>query len=83
VQEFYNWLRQDEPSEFDWDVDEEREAWRKFTVEEDVMAWLYFYRPDVNAELQGDEPEPSPEDFDDFEWDDFRDDKDDEFPLPF
>jgi hypothetical protein len=83
VQEFYDWLRQDEPSEFDWDVDEEREAWRKFTVEEDMMAWLYFYRPDVSAELQGDEPEPSPEDFDDFDWYDFRNDKDDEFPLPF
>lgn len=83
VQEFYNWLRQDEPSEFDWDIDEENETWRKFVAEEDVMAWLYFYRPDVNAELQGDDPEPSPEDFDDFDWDDYQDDRDDDFPLPF
>ncbi|MBX2891053.1 MAG: hypothetical protein KF734_09025 [Saprospiraceae bacterium] len=85
VQEFYEWLRQDEePSEFDWDYDEERDRWRKFAVEEDLMAWLYFYRPDMTAEPQGDEPEPSPEDFDDFEWDDFQGGyRDDDFPLPF
>ncbi len=83
VQEFYNWLRADEPSEFDWDLDEEQEAWKKFTADEDAMAWLYFYRPDMNAELQGDEPEPSPEDFDDFDWMDDSDYLDDDFPLPF
>ena len=81
VQEFYQWLRADEPVEFDWDVDEDRMTWQRFAAEEDAMAWLYFYRPDVNAELQGDEPEPSAEDFDDFDWDDGNLDRDDEFPF--
>lgn len=83
VQEFYAWLRQDEPSEFDWDMDEECETWRQFMADEDTMAWLYFYRPDMNAELQGDEPAPSAEDFDDFDWNDGYDFRDDDYPLPF
>ena len=83
VQEFYQWLRIDEPSEFDWDADEDRIAWQKFVAEEDIMAWLYFYRPEVNSDLQGDEPQPSPEDFDDFDWDDGNAGRDDDFPLPF
>lgn len=83
VQELYDWLREDEPCAFEWEVDEDRERWKNFVAEEDLMAWLYFYRPEVSAELQGEEPEPAPDDFDDFEWKDGKDSRDDEFPLPF
>ena len=83
VQEFYQWLRADEPSEFDWDIDEDRAAWQSFVAEEDMLAWLYFYRPDINAQLQGDEPEPSPTDFEDFDWNEDQSDRDEVFPLPF
>lgn len=81
VDEFYEWLRQDDPSEYEWDFDEDRDRWRQFVAEEDADAWLYFYRPDISADLQGEEPEPSADDFDDFEWDD-KDDFDD-ISLPF
>lgn len=81
VEEFYDWLRQDEPSEYEWDYDEDRDRWRQFANDEDANAWLYFYRPEVNAELQGDEQEPAPDEFDDFDWDS-RDDYDD-ISLPF
>ncbi len=83
VDEFYEWLRQDEPSGFDWDYDETRERWRQFIAEEDADAWLYFYRPDINAELQGEEPSSSPDDFDDFDWDGQDDYDDDDITLPF
>lgn len=83
VQELYDWLRQDAPDEFDWDFDEGRERWQRFVTEEDEMAWLYFYRPDMGVEIHGDEPEPSPEDFDDFDWKNDGDYLDDDFPLPF
>ena len=81
VNQFYDWLRQDEPSEYEWDFDEDRDRWRQFIGEEDTHAWLYFYRPDVNADLQSDEREPSSDDFEDFDWDS-KDDFDD-LSLPF
>ncbi len=83
VQDLYNWLRQDEPCLFEWECDETRDRWKNFVSEEDLLAWLYFYRPDVSAELNGEEPEPTPEDFEDFDWKEGRSDRDDEFPLPF
>ncbi len=51
VDEFYEWLRQDEPSAFEWDCDEGGDRWREFLAEEDLHAWLYFYRPDANADF--------------------------------
>ena len=81
IDEFYTWLRDDVPGEFEWDFDEDRDRWRQFVADEDMNAWLYFYRPDVNAELQGDEPEPAPGDFDDFDW--YDDNDDDDLGLPF
>lgn len=81
-QEFQNWLTKDEPCELDWDYDQERAHWRRFAADEEQLAWLYFYRPDFNAELRGEDPEPAPDDFDDFDWDhdpDFREGID----LPF
>lgn len=82
VEEFNEWIRDDDPCEFEWDFDEDRDRWRRFVADDDAMAWLYFYRPDMNAELQGDDPEPSPEDFDDFEWNN-KNDMDEDFSLPF
>jgi len=82
VDEFYRWLRQDEPSDFEWDYDEGRDRWRQFFAEEDLHAWLYFYRPDANTELPREEQEPAPDDFDDFDWDDPRG-YDDDITLPF
>ena len=50
--------------------------------DDDTLAWLYFYDPKRGLELADEEPEPSPEDFDDFEW--HNDDDDDDFgDLPF
>lgn len=83
VEDLYNWLRADQPDAFDWEMDDDRQTWQQFAAEEDALAWLYFYRPDVHAELQGEEPEPSPEDFDDFEWDDRNRDRDDDYTMPF
>lgn len=82
VEEFNEWIRDDDPCEFEWDFDEDRDRWRRFVADDDAMAWLYFYRPDMNAELQGDDPEPSPEDFDDFDWNS-KNDMDEDFSLPF
>ena len=81
VDEFYDWLRRDEPAEYEWDYDEDRDRWRQFVEDEDLYAWLYFYRPEVNADLQGEEQEPTPDDFEDFDWKP-RDDFDD-ISLPF
>ncbi|MCB0573569.1 MAG: hypothetical protein KDC61_03270, partial [Saprospiraceae bacterium] len=64
-----------------WDFDEARDRWRQFTAD-DSDEWLYFYRPDVGATLQGDDPEPQPGDFDDFDWDDSGH-YDDDITLPF
>lgn len=72
------WLRGDEDFA-PWDYDEDRARWQQFVAEEDMMAWLYFYQPQ-RAEDAGEEPEPSPEDFEDFEW---GNPYDDDFDLPF
>ncbi|MEZ4966392.1 MAG: hypothetical protein R2791_14215 [Saprospiraceae bacterium] len=81
VEEFYEWLHRDNPDEYEWDFDEARDRWRQFTAD-DSDEWLYFYRPDVGATLQGDDPEPQPGDFDDFDWDDSGH-YDDDITLPF
>lgn len=83
LQELNEWLHEDDPNEFEWDFDEGHDRWQQFMGDEDAMAWLFFYRPEMSAEAHGDEPQHSPEDFDDFDWDngDYFDESD--FPLPF
>jgi hypothetical protein len=94
VDDFFNWLNADGPSSANaWDEEEEEQRWRPFMVDEDSNDWLYFYRPEMNASLLGEEPLPSPEDFDDFDWHDPEDGPsrkkrkggaaDDDFELPF
>lgn len=78
AQALHRWLHDDD--EFaPWDVDEDRERWRQFVAEEEMLAWLYFYQPQRD---EADEPEISPEDFDDFEWGSSSA-YDDDFDLPF
>ena len=79
LEEFRQWL-DDGASELPpWDLDAERERWRRFMADEDPMAWLYFYDPRRSLELQDEAPEPQPGDFDDFDWYD----EDDLEDMPF
>jgi hypothetical protein len=68
VQEFREWLDDDDDILFPWEVDEERERWQAFMPKDETEGWLFFYDPARGRALNDETPEPSPEDFDDFEW---------------
>ena len=67
LEELRHWLDEDLADLAPWDVDETRERWRLFTADDD-LAWLYFYDPRRLTDDDPD-PEPGPEDFEDFHWD--------------
>lgn len=77
VEEFRRWLEDDyDEARFPWEEDEERERWRAFIPNDETEGWLFFFDPARNREMTDEAPDPSPEDFDDFEWHDIPD-------LPF
>ena len=81
VEDFRRWLDDGDSDLPPWEVDEERQRWKQFVAEEELLAWLYFYDPQRGLQLADEQPEPAPEDFEDFEWD--GDDDDDYGELPF
>jgi hypothetical protein len=92
VEEFYNWLQADDcDDDYPWEDEAEGQRFRQFMMAEDPNAWLYFYRPEVSAELLGEEPVTTPEDFEDFDWEDEsssgrhgrRGEEEDDYDLPF
>lgn len=71
VTDFQRWLQTDDDPDFPpWFEEDDAVRYRHFMDEDDQHAWLYFFRPEVNAELLGEEPLHRPEDFDDFDWPD-------------
>ncbi len=68
VEEFRQWLDDGRSALPPWEVDEDRERWKQFLAVDESMGWLFFYDPARSRELADEIPEPSPEDFDDFEW---------------
>lgn len=72
------WLRGDDPKLDPWLDDEDRERWTEFMAEEEMLTWLYFYQP-RHPEIFEDEEITSPEDFEDFDWDEYDEVED----LPF
>lgn len=86
VEEFRRWLDSGPSGLSPWDVDENRQRWRQFMPEDHLsIAWLYFFDPQRQMALNDEAPEPSPEDFEDFDWmdDEFDDDDDDYGEMPF
>lgn len=81
VEDFHRWLDDDPSGLPPWEIDEERNRWQQFVADDDSLAWLYFYDPRRGMEMTDETPDPSPEDFDDFEWND--DDDEDYGDLPF
>lgn len=82
LEEFRRWIDAGQTHLPPWEIDIDEDHWKKFMGDDDSLAWLYFYDPKRGVELADEEPEPSPEDFDDFEW--HSDDDDDDFgDLPF
>ncbi len=80
VEELRRWLDDGEEDLPPWEADEDRERWQQFTADDDAMAWLFFYDPRRGQALMDEIPEPSPEDFEDFEW--FDEDEDySDFPF--
>lgn len=79
VEDLRRWLDDGQSELPPWDVDTQRERWQQFMAD-DSLAWLYFYDPRRGFELADEAPEPSPEDFEDFDW---HDDEEDYGELPF
>lgn len=81
LEELRRWLDDTRCDLPPWDVDVRTERWQQFTAD-DSLAWLYFYDPRRGLDIADEAPEPSPEDFEDFEW--YDDDDDDDYgELPF
>ncbi len=80
VEDLRRWLDDGQSDLPPWDIDLSRERWQQFMAD-DSIAWLYFYDPRRGLDMADEIPEPSPEDFDDFEWHD--DDSEDYGELPF
>ena len=91
VEEFYNWLQADDCDEnYQWEEEDQGQRFRQFMTAEDPHAWLYFYRPEISAELLGEEPNFAPEDYEDFDWQDDsmarrrrNGEEEDDMELPF
>ena len=62
-----------------WMEKDDQERYDKFMTEEDMLTWLYFYRPQWNGGMSPDESHDDPSDYEDFDW---RDDAED-VDLPF
>ncbi len=75
LEAFRRWLQKEEDERPPWDIDDSRERWNDFFANYDhPLAWLYFFdRSQVDPEPEN----PSPEDFEDFDWYDPEED------LPF
>jgi hypothetical protein len=78
----HRWFFGDTDAIFDpWDTNEAEEKWSEFVdIEEESVSWLYFFQPHEEDDYD-DEFEVSPEDFDDFEWNNFNLPED--YDLPF
>lgn len=74
------WLYGDDAYFQPWLLEEGKERWTEFMAEEEMMAWLYFYQPRHPEIFEEEEELLSPEDFEDFDWDD---DFDVDMELPF
>lgn len=80
LEDLRRWLDDGQNDLPPWDIDLQRERWQQFTAD-DSLAWLYFYDPRRGLDMADETPEPSPEDFEDFDWHD--DDEEDYGELPF
>lgn len=85
VEELRRWLNNEpsNPLPIWMDDDEEDDyRWKQLTSDSEALAWLFFYDPQRARELQDEHPEPSPEDFEDFDW--YPDDDEEDYgELPF
>lgn len=80
--DFHRWTNKDRSAIPPWELDESRDRWQQFFNDDEALAWLYFFDPLRASELHNETPEPSPEDFEDFDW--FSDpDEDSGTILPF
>ena len=81
TEDFRRWLDNGAADLPPWDIDASADRWQKFMGDDESLAWLYFYDPQRSNEMTDEGPEPSPEDFEDFEW--HSDDDEDYDELPF
>ncbi|MEQ1746976.1 MAG: hypothetical protein ABMA02_16205 [Saprospiraceae bacterium] len=65
-----------------WEEEGENQRWHQFFAGDDSMHWLFFFDPNRGRDLADDTQEPSPEDYEDFDWHD-DDDDDDYGEMPF
>jgi hypothetical protein len=80
VEDLNRWLSPETEEIFPWEIDEGKDRWMKFTAEEDMLSWLYFYRPDAHTDTN-EEEESTPEDYEDFEWESPDNDPEPDFPF--
>jgi hypothetical protein len=80
-EELNQWLQSDRGPTFPWQEEDDDERYRRFMADEDIMAWLYFYRPHWNTGLPSDPLPDDPSDYEDFDWD--SEDGEDDVDLPF
>ncbi|MCC6411797.1 MAG: hypothetical protein IT270_09060 [Saprospiraceae bacterium] len=78
-EELNQWLQGDKMPYLPWMEEDDQERYDKFMTEEDMLTWLYFYRPHWNGGMPPDESHDDPSDYEDFDW---RDDVED-VDLPF
>lgn len=81
VEDLNRWLAPETDEFFPWEVDTDKERYQKFMAEEDMLSWLYFYRPDAHPEQEIEPDVPSPEDYEDFEWTSPEDDPEPDYPF--
>ncbi len=81
VEELRKWLDADKPDLSPWEIDEQPDHWNELMHDEDNLTWLFFYDQHRNQDLdEAAEDQPSPEDYEDFDWHS----EEDEFgDLPF
>lgn len=81
LDELQQWLHQHKPELPPWELDDQTDNWQQLTDSDENLAWLFFYDAGhANFSEPEADPEPTPEDFEDFDWHSDADEFDD---LPF
>ncbi|MCB9316471.1 MAG: hypothetical protein H6569_10060 [Lewinellaceae bacterium] len=81
LEELREWLDTDKPELSPWEIDEQADQWGELMDDEESLTWLFFYDQHRNQDPEeATEEQPSPEDYEDFDWHS----EEDEFgDLPF